>query len=45
MALFKEAGLELVETVSGHSEGSLDSDSGMTAINARADELIKMISQ
>ena len=40
MALFKEAGLELVETASGHSEGDLDSDTGMAAITARAGELI-----
>jgi len=40
MALFKEAGLDLAETASGHSEGELDSDSGMAAIIARADELI-----
>jgi len=41
MALFKDAGLELVETASGHSEGDLDSDSGMAAITARAGELIE----
>jgi len=41
MALFKEAGLELIETASGHSEGNLDSDSGMAAITARASELIE----
>jgi len=39
--LFKEMGLELVETASGHSEGNLDSDSGMAAITARAGELIE----
>ena len=41
MALFKEMGLELIETDSGHSEGNLDSDSGMAAITARANELIE----
>jgi len=41
MGLFKEAGLELVETASGHNEGDLDSVTGMAAITARADELIK----
>jgi len=41
LTLFKEAGLELVETASGHSEGNLDSDTGMAAITARANELIK----
>ena len=41
VAFFKETGLELVETASGHSEGSLDSDSGMAAITARAGELIE----
>jgi hypothetical protein len=38
--LFKKAGLELVESASGHSEGDLDADTGMAAITARADELI-----
>ena len=38
-ALFKEMGLELVETASGHSEGNLDSNSGMAAITKRAGEL------
>jgi len=41
MGLFKEAGLDLVETASGHNEGNLDSDSGMAAITARANELIE----
>ena len=41
MDLFEETGLELVETASGHSEGSLDSDSGMASITARAGELIE----
>lgn len=41
MDSFKEAGLELVETASGHSEGNLDSNSGMAAITARANELIE----
>jgi len=41
MALFREAGLELVETGSGHSEGDLDGDSGMAAITARAGELME----
>jgi SAM-dependent methyltransferase len=41
MDSFKETGLELVETASGHSEGNLDSDSGMAAITARANELIE----
>ena len=41
MELFKDTGLELVETASGHSEGNLDSNSGMAAITTRADELIK----
>ena len=41
MDLFKEIGLELLETVSGHSEGNLDSDSGLAAITARAGELIE----
>ena len=40
-ALFKEAGLVLIETASGDSLGNLDSDSGMTAITARANELIE----
>jgi SAM-dependent methyltransferase len=39
--LFKTSGLELIETASGHSEGELDSDSGLAAITARADELIE----
>ena len=41
MALFKEAGLELVETASGYSEGVLDSDTGLSAITARANELME----
>ena len=41
MDLFRDSGLELIETASGHSEGALDSDSGMAAITARADELIE----
>jgi len=41
MALFKEMGLELIETASGHSEGDLDSESGLAAITARAEELIE----
>ena len=41
MALFREAGLELVETARGHSEGNLDSDSGLAAITNRANELIE----
>lgn len=41
MALFKEAGLELVETASGDSSDNLDSDSGMAAITARANELME----
>ena len=41
VALFKEAGLELVETASGHSEGDLNNDTGLAAIMARADELIE----
>jgi ubiquinone/menaquinone biosynthesis C-methylase UbiE len=41
VTLFKETGLELVETASGHSEGNLDSDSGLAAIIARANELIE----
>ena len=42
VALFKEAGLELVETASGDGvgTGSLDNNSGMAAITARANELI-----
>ena len=39
--LFKETGLELVETDSGHSEGNLDSQTGLSAITKRANELIK----
>ena len=41
MALFKEVGLELIETASGHSEGELDSVTGLAAITARAAELTK----
>ena len=41
VALFKEANLELIETASGHSEGDLDSVTGMAAIIARANELIE----
>jgi ubiquinone/menaquinone biosynthesis C-methylase UbiE len=41
MAWFKETGLELIETASGHGEGNLDKDSGMAAITARAGELIE----
>jgi len=41
MALFEEAGLELVETASGHNEGELDCDTGLAAITARAGELIE----
>jgi SAM-dependent methyltransferase len=41
MDLFKNAGLELIETASGHSEGDLDGESGMAAITTRADELIE----
>ena len=41
ISLFKEMDLELIETASGHSEGSLDSDSGLAAIAARASELIE----
>ena len=41
MALFEEAGLELVETASGHSEGELDGASGLAAIAVRAGELIE----
>ena len=40
MDLFNETGLELIETSSGHSEGNLDSDSGLGAITLRANELI-----
>jgi len=40
-ARFKEAGLELVETASGHCEGHLDGDSGLAAITARAGELME----
>ena len=41
-ALFKEAGLELVEALSDFDESeNLDSDSGMAAITARANELIE----
>jgi len=41
IVLFKEVGLELVETASGHTEGDHDSVTGLAAITARADELIK----
>jgi len=41
MAWFKEAGLELTETASGHCEGALDKDTGLAAITARAGELIE----
>ena len=41
MALFKEVGLELVETASGHCEGDLEGGKGMAAITARAGELIE----
>jgi len=41
MDLFEETGLELVETASGHSEGVLDSESGLAAITQRAGELIE----
>jgi hypothetical protein len=41
MALFEEADLELIDTASGHSEGDLDGDLGLTAITARAAELIE----
>jgi len=41
MDLFKEMGLELIETASGHSEGDLDSESGLAAITGRAEELIE----
>ena len=41
MTLFEKTGLELVETASGHSEGNLDSDTGMAAITTRANELIE----
>ena len=41
LTLFNKAGLELVETASDHGEGDLDSDSGMVAITARANELIR----
>ena len=40
MSLFKEMGLELVETASGHSEGNLDSNTGLAAITTRAKELM-----
>ena len=40
--LFRQANLELVETASGHSEGDLDGDAGMSAIAARAGELTEM---
>ncbi|MCL1804337.1 MAG: class I SAM-dependent methyltransferase [Eubacteriaceae bacterium] len=39
--LFDSARLELVESASGHSEGSLDSETGLAAITARANELIE----
>jgi len=39
MALFKDKRVELLETASGHSEGDLDSVSGIAAIKARAVEL------
>jgi hypothetical protein len=39
MEWFRDAGLELIETASGHSEGNLDSDTGLAAITARASEL------
>lgn len=38
---FQAAGLELVEIASGHSEGNLDSDTGLAAITARAHELME----
>jgi len=38
--LFKDAGLELVESALGHSEGNLNADTGMAAITMRANELI-----
>jgi len=39
--LFKEAGLELVESASGHSEGDFDAETGLAAITGRANELIE----
>jgi len=39
--LFEQTGLELVETATGHSEGDLDSVTGMTSITTRANELIE----
>jgi SAM-dependent methyltransferase len=41
MDSFRDADLELIETATGHSEGDLDSDSGMAAIIARTNELIE----
>ena len=41
MELFRKMDLELVETASGHSEGELDSKTGLEAITARAGELIE----
>jgi ubiquinone/menaquinone biosynthesis C-methylase UbiE len=41
MDLFRDTGLELVETASGFGEGDLDSVSGRAAITARANELIE----
>jgi hypothetical protein len=41
MDAFRDTGLTLAETASGHSEGNLDSESGMAAITARANELIE----
>lgn len=41
MDLFREMGLAVIETASGHSEGNLDIDSGMAAIISRAGELIE----
>ena len=41
-ALFEETGLELIETVHVGSSGNLDSDWGMAAITARANELVEV---
>lgn len=41
LALFKDMGLELIETASGHSEGNLDSVTGLAAITTRANELME----
>ncbi|MCL2528748.1 MAG: class I SAM-dependent methyltransferase [Coriobacteriia bacterium] len=41
LTLFKETGLELVETASGHSEENLDKTTGVAAITNRANELTR----